>query len=401
MSCVSRIKERGRFATPRGLLGRWGTARAGAMRAAALACLLSAHSWDPARAQEADIFEIRGVPVDVTAETEAKAREQALAEGERAAFQRLLRRLTVKGDHTRLPNPSREEISSYVRDFSVAQEKSSSVRYIASLNIRFKPREVRNLLQFHSLSFAETISKPLLLLPVFQSAGTSLLWDDPNPWRDAWQKRPRSMDSLVPLVLPRGDLADVATLGAEQAVGGDKPRIAAMAGRYGTTDTLVAIATVKPAVGSQVPAVEVTLVRYDRGSDRTPPKSPLATYAPVSGESFEALLKRAAAELTEQLEDTWKRNNLLQFGNQAVMAVTIPVESIADWLALRQKLGGVAVINRVELVLISRDEIRANLHYIGEADQLTLALQQADLRLARDGDAWVLRPLRPSTPSKS
>lgn len=400
MSCVSRIKERGRFATSRGPRRR-SAVRVLCSAAAVVGLIAGATGAPPARAQENDIFEVRGVPVDVTAETAAKAREQAIAEGERAAFQRLLRRLTLKGDHARLPNPSRDEISSYVRDFSVAQEKSSSVRYIASLNVRFKAREVRNLLQFHSLSFAETISKPLLLLPVLQSAGTSLLWDDPNPWREVWQKRPRSTDSLVPLVLPRGDLADVATLGAEQAIGGDRQRIAAMAGRYGTTDTLVAVASVRPPVGSQVPAVDVALIRYDRGSDRAPPKSPLTTFTPAASESFEALLKRVVAELTEQIEETWKRNNLLQFGNKAVMAVTIPLESMADWLALRQKLGGVAVVSQVELVLISRDEVRANLHYIGEADQLTLALQQADLRLARDGDAWVLQPLRSTLPPKS
>ena len=370
------------------------------MRAAMLACLLAAYAADAVLAQEPDIFEVRGVPVDVTAETAAKAREQALAEGERAAFQRLLRRLTLKTDHSRLPNPSREEVSSYVRDFSVAQEKASAVRYIASLNVRFKAKEVRNLLQFHALPFAETTSKPLLILPVFHVTGAYLLWDDPNPWREAWRARPRPVDSLVPLVVPRGDLADVATLGAEQAVGGDAQRIAAMAGRYGTTDTLVAIATVKPAAASQVSAIDVSMVRYDPASDRAPPKSPLTTFSPAAGETLEALLKRAVGELTEQLEDTWKRNNLLQFGNKAVMAVTIPVESLADWLAVRQKLSGVAVVDSVELVLISRDEIRANIHYLGEADQLASALQQADLRLSRDGDTWVLRPLR-SPPSKS
>src|SRR3990167_2989805 len=56
------------------------------------------------------VFDVTGVAVDVTADTAAAARERAIAEGERAAFRRLLERLTLRSDHSRLPELPRAEI---------------------------------------------------------------------------------------------------------------------------------------------------------------------------------------------------------------------------------------------------------------------------------------------------
>ena len=88
------------------------------------------------------VYEVRDVAVDVTAETAARAREQALAAGEHMAFRQLLERLTLREDHARLPELEQPEITEYVQDFSVADEKTSAVRYLARLNFRFKAQKV-------------------------------------------------------------------------------------------------------------------------------------------------------------------------------------------------------------------------------------------------------------------
>ena len=128
-----------------------------------------------AYAQEPRVFEVRDVAVDVTAASTNAAREKALALGERMAFARLLDRLTMRVDQSRLPDFSASEIAAYVQDFEVAEEKASAVRYLARLNFRFKAEDVRNFLIDRTIPFAETSSKPVLVLPVYQAAGTLLL----------------------------------------------------------------------------------------------------------------------------------------------------------------------------------------------------------------------------------
>lgn len=331
-----------------------------------------------------DIFMVRGFKVDVTATSTAEARDKALAIGERQAFRQLLERLTLRSDYRRLPELSSADIASFVLDFEVAQEKRSAVRYLATLNYSFKADAVRRMLIERQIAFAETTSKPVLVLPVYQAAGSLLLWDDPNPWRTAWANR-EARFSLVPTILPGGDLADIATIGPEQAVEGDDQRLSAIAGRYNAGDTIVAHATMNMDRGR--PELEVYVTRYGTAQQE---QTMVKSFTAGEQESLELLLSRAAIELTNQIEDNWKRDNLLQFDQQAVVAVKISIGGLADWLEIRNRLGGVAVITKSDLVILSLDEVRVNLHYIGEPDQLALALEQADLVINREGDGWVL-----------
>ena len=97
----------------------------------------------------------------------------------------------------------------------------------------------------------------------------------------------------------------------------------------------------------------------------------------------EAVLE-LADEVSADAQQIGAANTLTRSANQLRADNT-------DWLAVRTRLGDVAVIRKSELVLLSRDEVRVNLHYIGDLDQLVLALEQLDLRLSQEGDEWFLR----------
>ncbi len=339
-------------------------------------------------AQTSNVYEVTGVAVDVTAETATAARDKALAEGHTKGFRRLLERLTLRADHPRLPDLTPVGIAAYVQDFSVSDEKTSSTRYLAKLDFRFKQDQVRQLLTQYGFQFAETLSKPVLVLPVYREAGALLLWDSPNPWREAWDSLPAAK-GLVPMLLPLGDLTDIAAIGAEQAAGGDLQRLAAVAQRYGTDDSLVVLASRATDPQTGTATLEVTISRYGTpGSEQTL----LRTFAAAEGETPEALFQRAALDIMIEVEDGWKRENLLNFENPAVIAVSIPIRQLGDWLSIRQRLSEVAFIRNTELVLLSRSEVRVNLHFIGSEEQLILALDQADLELSREQDGeWILR----------
>lgn len=336
-----------------------------------------------------DVFEVEGVVVDVTAETASKAREQALADGQTRAFRTLLERLTLKIEHKGLPDLPPEEVAALVSDFSVADEKTSAVRYLARLTFRFKHDNIRKLLNDFGFSFAETVSKPVLVLPVFQDAGALILWDDPNPWHDAWAGRPKSQ-GLVPTQLPLGDLKDIATIGAEQAMDGDLQRLAAIANRYGATDTLVVFGVMRLDAAKAKRVLEVYFTRF--GSQHRE-QTEIINFIQNDNETVSGLLSRAALELTAIVEDNWKRDNILQFSRSGTISAVIPIAKLKDWLDIRARLANVAVVRRTEMVLLSQGEVRINVHYIGETEQLALALEQADLKLTNEGGIWLLAPV--------
>ena len=333
------------------------------------------------------MFTVAGVPVDVTAETAAKARDAALIEGHRAAYDKLLRRLTLRRDHGRLPKLSDGQIAELVQGFEVADEKTSRVRYLARLTVRFKAGQIRGLLRGHGLTFAETRSKPILVMPVYRWAGTLLLWDNPNPWRDAWSALNWSSD-VVPLILPRGDLADIADINAEQAVAGVADRLNTIAARYGAADTVVAQATRRRVGRTSAPVIDVSVARLSKIQDGP---TIIDTVAGSPGASLDKVMARAVQMVAVEVEESWKRRNLLKFDHRDRLLVTAPLGSLADLVALRRQLDQVAAIVRSELVSLSRASAAFDLQFIGDAQQLRLALAQSDLNLSQDETGWVLR----------
>ncbi len=342
-----------------------------------------------ARADTLSIYRVSDVPVDVTADTAASARDQALLDGEAQAFRTLLERMTLKTDHPRLPTLEQKDVADFVQDISIRDEKTSGVRYIAKLTVRFREDAVRALLRSLSIPFAETPSKPLLILPVLQQGGARALWDDPNPWRDVWRRRPDRV-SLVPTVLPLGDFGDVGAIGAEQAVSGDGQRLAAIADRYGAGSTAVALAELKFDKARSIYFLDVTLTRYNVTID---PQTDIVRFEGDIGEQSAELMARAAAHLTNLLEDNWKRDNLIESGSRDAIAVTIPIKTLGDWINIQRKLKNVAILRDTEVVLLSRSEVQVILHYIGDIGQLIIALEQADMVLKGLGDTWTLERL--------
>ena len=353
---------------------------------AGLATLFAVSATMPGAAQPMDVFEVRDVAVDVTAETATKARELALIEGRKLAFRRLLERLTLRIEHQGLPDLGAEEIAAYVNDFSVAEEKTSAVRYLARLNFRFKHEEIRGLLNDLGFSFAETVSKPVLVLAVFQNAGALILWDEPNPWRDAWAARP-ARQGLVPTLMPLGDLKDIAAIGAEQAMDGDLQRLNVISRRYGASDSLVVFGVLQVDAAPFRRVLEVYFTRYGK---QLREQTEVMSFSQKENETVGGLLARAVEELTFVVEDNWKRDNIMQFERTGVIAAVVQITRLKDWLDVRARLAGVAVVRRAEMVLLSRSEVRVNLHFIGDRDQLALALEQSDLRLFEEGGQWRL-----------
>lgn len=345
----------------------------------------------------ANVFNVDNVSVDVKADTASEARRLALAEAERKAFYILIRRLTLSVDEERIPELSPQEITSYVRDFSVAEEKTSAVRYIARLNYRFKPDEVRGLLRAYNVPFAETPSRPMLILAVYEVGAKAELWGEPNPWRAAWGTQ-NNRDGLVPIVVPLGDLTDISTVGAADALAGDQIRLETIASRYNATSTVVAHnnITVDPTSGVQI--ATITLIRPD---DPVPLEAQTVTYEQRPGEDVSAFMDRLAVATHKRIENLWKQRNLIFEDDAGIIAITVPITGLQDWLAVKKQMERIGIVRRMEIVLISREQVRLNVFYVGGLEQLNTALEQNNLSMLQEAGDWIVMPIGVFEPPKT
>lgn len=343
-----------------------------------------------AGAQTGGVYTVGGVDVDKTAETAAAAREQAIAEGHVLAFRRLMARLVPESQRSVLPTLGQRDIVPLVLSFEIESEKRSTVRYLGSFKFRFRRGDVRQFLQNSGVGFAETRSKPVLLLPVFDSAGAKLLWDDPNPWFDAWNAVPPS-DGLVPVGLPAGDLADIRDISAEQAVAGNADQLALIAERYGASAVLVAEASITADPGTGARALTVATRYFGGTSDG---RTAIRSFAYADQETDDAAIRRAAQQVALQVEEDWKQENLIRFNNQNNLIAMIALTDLRQWVEVRRKLREIAFLQRWQLVAMSRRSASVRLTYYGDAEQLRVALAQRDLILEQGTVDWLLREAR-------
>ncbi len=360
------------------MLGRGRAAARGRARRAILLAALLIVVGPPAQAQRAEVFAVKNVAVDATADTTTEAKDLAIAQGRPIAYRLMLEKLTLREDHGRLPEFNPDRADDLIIGFRVESEKTSAVRYLGRLTYVFDPPAVRALLRTAGLRFAETTSKPSVVLPVYYDAGTSRLWEDPNPWRDAWSEAPMT-GGLAPLMLPLGDLADIADVDVQAAVNGDAERLARLADRYGAKESLVA------ELRTDTDRVQVLVRRYGLTETGTV----AASHTGPIGDDLPAALARAAAAVADQLNETWKQRNLLGFRGRSTLVALVPFSDLREWITVSQRLRAVAPVRGTRTIKLARRARELELQFVGEVDQLVLAMEQADLVLEQSQPAEI------------
>jgi len=326
-----------------------------------------------------NLFEVRGVPVDATAGNTTEAREQAFTEGRVAALRLVVERVASPEDVAKLPQLPTNQVIDMVQQFSIANERSSAVRYLADLTVRFDAEAVRRLLRNAGIPFTESVSRPLVLLPFYGSAGP---WNTVNPWRDAFAKLPYP-EGLVPLILPAGDAEDQ-RLTMEQISAKDSAALSALAARYNAGGVVIARA------GSGVPGGEPVHVSITEVRGIAPAIETAANATATAEQTPEELLSLAAVATMRAVSDNWKRQSRLDVKSATQITALALLRDLGDWVKIRNGLRGMPSVDRVELQAMTRDRAQIALRYRGDLAQFATALAQQGVVGAQEGNVWML-----------
>ena len=420
--------------------------------AAAIALLATAPVAGPAAAEES-VFWVRDVPAKGKGKSAGAARRNAALNAAPAALDRLLRRLTSARDHEYLPTVPPERARAMVRGLEVVRAKRRKIKggrsFDGALSYLFRPRTVGAFLRSEEIAWSSRRSDPVLVLPVWRDESGAVLWDDPNPWRDAWLSSERE-PGLVPVVLPEGSLKDLQTIDAAQASERDAERLTAIAGAYGAKQVLVAVAAPGGAgaddrapEGAEEGAEERTGERAeertgdsgeeaaddragagerrDEGLEKQAEAGGLTVSAALfnlrSGDIEElepvtagagTAMAAAAAALNAWLQERWKDRVIVPDGPVATTRVVLRFDDLAAWVRVRENLVAAPSVTGHRVIAFSRGEAQLALTHRGNADDLAgrlpafgLLLQQERGRSPKAKTVWVLgerAPDRGGTP---
>jgi len=348
---------------------------------AALLLLLIAGVCSPARAAEEDPYSAT-VSVEATSDTIGKARDMARGDGQRRALAALAERLSGAKGAAKLPKLDDKALTDLVASFEVANERMSTVRYVADVTYHFRPAEVQRVLQKAGIALGgeggADAGKSLVLLPVYQSGATAVLWDDSNPWRDAWVQQPGGSGAARYRV-PLGDAGDIAAIDAARARSGDAAALVKIARQNGADEALVALAVPRGPPGSPA-GLDVT-VRHYRAGQAVDDHSDSVTASP--GERRDQFFRRAAGVIAADIESGWKKAGLPGYDQQGSLTAVLPITGLEDWVRVRERLAALPAIRKVGLVALSLQEATIEIEYLGSIDQLKASLAEAKLDLIR------------------
>ncbi len=338
-----------------------------------------AQAVPPAPRRVTDVYVAESVPVDVTAGSVGEARDRGLTQGRVLGFRRIIERIVARDDLPRVPQQNAEQIIEMVRDFSIANERSSAVRYLAELTVRFNPNAIRQLLRSAGVPFTETLSRPLVVVPVMQSGGTATLWG--SVWHDAWL-RSEPDGGLLPLIVPTGDAQDTAVVTATAATAKTASALLPLAERYQAAGVLLVVATID---GNNPISMEITEIRPDMA-----PVEVSVTHSGAPGQAAPEVIAGAVATAAGAAADSWRRRNRVSFGVKNQMTALVPVTDLKEWLSIRNRLSNVALVDDVDVQAMTRDRVQITIHYSGEETQLRLAVAQHNLSFTQQSGVWVL-----------
>lgn len=318
----------------------------------------------------ADVFTIRGISVDATGEDVIAAKEAAIRQGQSQALERLWDRLVQVQDRATVPPVLASDIERFVQNFSVSDERTSDVRYIADMTVQFAAQPVRDHLRFAGVPFVDKPAPTAVVLPIYADVAGEQLWQSGNPWLEAWVSS-FTRDSLSPIIAPLGDLADMSLIDAQRAAAGDRVAVQAFAEHYRVENAIVTRASM---VGDQ--SLEVSYQEIG-----TPDRA--GRFAMVKGadETPEELLLRAVIETQGRLEQAWRQANTVRFDQQAQLIALIPLRSLDDWIAIQEDLGAIPAVASTKVLSMTREAAVIDLAYYGPSEQLAAFFRQRRLSI--------------------
>jgi Uncharacterized protein conserved in bacteria (DUF2066) len=408
---VCRASTRFSVAIDRNCLGGLGVQRIDGLRAArahgfwALVALCCFGPATVAAAAPADtVYTVANYPVEASDKNAVAAKDKALADGQKAAFRSLLKRIVPVTAYKQISRLSNVQAGNLVSGVAVRSERNSATDYIASLDFSFQPDAVRAELQREGIPFVDVQAGAVTIVPVMRQGNPAEAKSDKGPWRTAWNGLDLA-HTLTPVKIE--DLkAEIHSDTVSMLADGDDNGLRILATEYKSDRVVVAI--FEPDLTAK--KVVVTLA----GQDAVGPLHLKRTYR-ISDGDLGYTSELAAVVALGVLEGRWKAVKAAAQANSQIstaaqppawsaagaatssgagepMTLVAEFNSLAQWNDIRTQLLDTPGVDDVAITTMSARSADVALRFPGGAKALANAVGGRGLILENVGTGWVLRP---------
>ncbi len=318
------------------------------------------------------LFIVENVKVDVTAKDSVTAQEQAFEKAQTKAFGVLARRMVDEGQVDTVSKPDSLTISSLIQDYEVTNEQLSAVRYVGTYRFRFRDEAVKKFFSVSGVSFTETRSKTLLVLPVFQKNGKNTIWSQSNLWMGAWSRAQLSAE-LVPVEVPIGDLDDISDIDDAQALSYKRGKLDRMLGRYNAEEAAIMVAVPDIMLAGLALSdkaagrLRISIYRTDRARAEFVQDIRLEANG---NERVSKFYDRAVKRAFSALQKDWKNKTAVSAAQNELFHLRAPFKSLKQWVKVQNALRATSGISDFSILSVKRTEAFVAFTFRGDARRL-------------------------------
>ena len=361
---------------------------------------------DQAFAARADAaFTVANYPVEASDKNAVAAKDKAMADGQKAAFRALLKRIVPVTAYKQIARLANVKAADLVSGFAVRSERNSPTEYIASLDFSFQPDAVRAALQREGIPFIEAQAETVIIVPVMRQGNPADAKSDTGPWRAAWSAldldhtlTPAKLDELKPVIhsdtvkmLSEGDDNGLRILKSEYKA--DRIVLAIFEQDLAAKKVIVTLA-------GQDAAGPLLLKRTYRVNDGdlgyTAELASVVALGVLEGR-WKVIKSQAPAGGTTvaaypSSQPAWSAGGASATSNGEAVAFVAEFNSLGQWNEIRTQLLDTPGVDDVNIATISARSADVALRFPGGAQGLANAVGGRGLSLVNNGTGWVLRP---------
>ncbi len=315
------------------------------------------------------------ISVDVTAENAAAARERAMQQANRQAVSAIAANFTTREGLLVLNKLTDDQLLNFIKETTVLEEKTSNFRYLAKLRITANDQLLRQYLQEKNVPLVVASSADVLIIPVFHETEESqtLLWEENNFWRLAWEQFPQTVGSIRLFALAESNLP---SLTAEQALDPDMPVLRQLNAINGGNDVYTAEAWYNGEQG-----LTVRIINLQTGKNDT---------FNIDGLRSSELFHKAVEETALHISDELKGRSIVSSTETRTITALYKFSTLSSWLKVEEKIAALTAVEGIRINAIGNGRIQFQIDYIGDFETLNKALENQRLQLTDTGNYYTL-----------
>lgn len=296
-------------------------------------------------------YSIKAIEVQHTGVSSLAAKDAALKDARKQAFQLMIQKLIDKKEMDRFETIDDTAIEFLIDSMQIMNEQMGKKSYKATVSFQFNKERIEEFLKNKAVQYVAPVHKSIVVLPLLSDGAKTYLFEKENLWMDLWKGHSFN-HALMTFVVPNGDLSDMNLLDAEDALIGAAEKMAAIASRYQVSAVVVPYVSVS--ISGRHLNLQVDFQEYDakgvrkNNTIRSHSLSEIATETTRS-----ALLKKLLKISIDNIQDFVKA----QFGgnqNHNLVYLKVPTKAPDDYYKYIKVLNESGMAMDIQPVELSR-----------------------------------------------